>query len=384
MAHVQSTGKTRNFPKGGWEARWRDGRSWHGKTFATKREAERHLAQVSVSKDQGTYVDPSRGRARFEVVADEWLNVARSRLRPKTLENYFGALRTHVLPRFGSLSLSAIDSATIQAWITSLGSEKSPEVAASAYKVLRLVLGYAVSPANLIPSNPANRAIKLPAIARKRMHFLTVAEVETLANAFPRPEQGLMVRFAAWTGLRAGEVCALRIRHLTLGESPSVSVEESVAEINGRLVYGSPKTDAGRRTVPLPSFLVSALRAHLGDRILDRDGFVFLSEQGHPWRHSNFMSRFWRRTVLDQPSLPPSLRFHDLRHTCAAILISEGAHPKQIQEWLGHASITITLDRYGKLFPNLGTALAERLDAAYHRALQSSEPPGEVVPLRSL
>jgi integrase len=176
--------------------------------------------------------------------------------------------------------------------------------------------------------------------------------------------------------LRAGEIAALKVKHLSLtADNPSLTVVEAASEVNGKLTFGEPKTQASRRTVPLPAFLASQLRSHLGDRRLNPESYLFLSEQGGPWRHSNFMGRFWRPAVIR--ALPPhlhSLRFHDLRHTCASILISEGAHPKQISEWLGHSSITITLDRYGHLFPHLGQQLAQRLDTAYRASLNPGPP----------
>lgn len=112
------------------------------------------------------------------------------------------------------------------------------------------------------------------------------------------------------------------------------------------------------------TFLVERLREHLGDAAPDTP--VFPAPQGRPMRHSNFYQRIVKPTV--RTTLPQHLhavRFHDLRHTNAALLIAEGGHPKAIQQRLGHSSITVTLDRYGHQFPPLDDALADALDATY-------------------
>jgi integrase len=118
----------------------------------------------------------------------------------------------------------------------------------------------------------------------------------------------------------------------------------------------------------LPPFLVEELTVYLGDASDDSDAFVFTAPEGGPLRHNLFYQRTFRPAVR-RAGLPPGLRFHDLRHTCAALLIAQRAHPKAMQERLGHSSITVTLDRYGHLFPSLDEALTEGLEGTYRAAL---------------
>ena len=245
-------------------------------------------------------------------------------------------------------------------------------------------MGYAVK-AGRIRANPCGPAIELPALQRREMLFLTVAEVEALADAIsyrpprnkhdagygPRPEFSLLVRMAAYTGLRAGELAALKVKHLNLRDG-TVHVAESVSDVNGKLHTSTPKTRAGIRTVGLPAFLVVALRAHLGDRLLQPDSYVFRSEQGLQFRYTNFRGRFWRDAVIR--SLPPekhALRFHDLRHSYASLLAEQGVHPREMAELLGHASAQITLDRYTHVMPGAKRSIADRLDLARTDTLAS-------------
>ena len=140
----------------------------------------------------------------------------------------------------------------------------------------------------------------------------------------------------------------------------SVSVVESLSEVRGRLVTGRTKTGA-RRNVTLPAFLAEMISAHMG-RYPSRDGYIFTSAEGGPVRHHNFMNRHFYPAV-QRAGLPEGLRFHDLRHSCAAILIGQGWNAKQIQERLGHASTRTTLDRYSHLFDGHDEKLLDSLDA---------------------
>jgi integrase len=221
--------------------------------------------------------------------------------------------------------------------------------------------------AGVLLRNPA-ADIRVPRSRTREMQFLSAAEVERLADAID-PPYGLLVRLAAYTGLRAGEIVALRIKRLDLLRG-MVRVVESASEVGGRLLIGPTKTYANR-TVRLPRFLRDELAASLAERRSDLDAFLFTAARGGPLRHNNFYQRRFC-PALRRAGLPATVRFHDLRHTCAALLIAQGAHPKAIQAHLGHSSIQVTMDRYGHLFPDALDHLADRLDAA--RATARTDP----------
>jgi integrase len=149
------------------------------------------------------------------------------------------------------------------------------------------------------------------------MRFLSAAEVERLAEAIV-PPYGVLVRFAAYTGLRAGEIAALRVKRLDLLRG-TVRVVEAASEVGGRLIAGPTKTHA-ERTVRLPQFLRDELAVYLASRPRDRDAFVFSAPKGGPLRHHNFYKRQFCPALV-RAGLPEQVRFHDLRHTCAALLL---------------------------------------------------------------
>ena len=141
------------------------------------------------------------------------------------------------------------------------------------------------------------------------------------------------------------------------------------------------KTSASRRTLSIPPFLTEELGLHLQHE--PESDFVFTGSKGAMLRRSNFRKRYWKPAV-NRAELDPELRFHDLRHSCASILISSGAHPKEIQARLGHASITTTLDRYGHLLPSLGSQLDESLEVVFREARLDKFRDGEEGLQRSL
>jgi integrase len=172
--------------------------------------------------------------------------------------------------------------------------------------------------------------------------------------------------------LRWGEAAAIRRRRGDLLRG-RLEVAESLAEVGAALHFGPTKTHQCR-AVTLPRFLRTMLGQHLEDVPTDPDALVFTAPGGGPLRLTNFRRRVWV-PALRAAHLPERFRIHDLRHTCASLLIAWGEHPKKIQEHLGHSSIQVTMDRYGHLFPDENERLADALEATYQAALKLRDRP---------
>ncbi len=357
----------KKLPNGRWEASYRDpaGRE-RVKHHRTRADADRWLTTVKDQLHRGDYVDPRLGKRSFSSFAADWLTAATAHIRPKTRTHYESVLRVHVLPTFADQPVGAIGPSDIRRFIAErVEAGSAPGTVRSARKVLRLVLATAQAD-GAIRSNPCDGS-RVPASPKAEMVFLTAEQVETLAVTIDQ-RYSTLVRLAAYTGLRAGEICALRVGRVDL-DGGRITVAESVTEVQGLgLHFSEPKTYE-RRSVTLPAFLADELATHLEDRPDDADTLVFTSPEGSTLNHKNFYRRHFKPAVA-AAGLPAETRFHDLRHTCAALCISLGAHPKAIQERLGHSSITVTLDRYGHLFPKLDESLTKRLDDL-HRACVS-------------
>jgi integrase len=359
MAHVRKAKSGR-----GWEARYRDVRAKErGRTFATKREAEQFLARQSADIQRGEYLDPRHSRTRFREWADQWFATT-VHLKPKTSASYESILNARVLPAFGDMRIAAIDQAEVRRFIAELAEAgNKPGTIRNTFNVLRLVFGTAAG-SGAIRVNPCT-GVRMPRSPKTEMLFLTAEDVLTLASAITEQFRTL-VTSAAYTGLRAGEIGALRVGRVDL-QRGSVEVRESLADVKGKLVFGSTKTYA-HRTVRLPLFLTNEMAVHLDDRPHQPDDLVFTGPTGKPLRHNLFYVRHFKPAAV-RAGLPEGLRFHDLRHTCAALLVAQGAHPKAIMERLGHSSIQVTLDRYGHLFPSLDENLTDGLEATYQASL---------------
>ena len=313
-----------------------------------------------------------------------WERTRTANLAPKTRERYASVTRTHLLPAFGSTPLGKLTRAAIKEWFAAL--DASPGTARKIQVVLSSILSEGVE-LGLLRENPAAR-LRLATPPRRDMTILTATEIRAVAEAIERPSDRLAVYVAAYTGLRAGELWALQRRDVDV-PGRRLLVGRTLKDSHGHLEFvNATKTDGSRRVVSLPTFLANMLAVHLDSLPANADALLFTSPGGgngrasgesSPVRHGLFVRRIFKPAVKGRaatdgkPAIPGALpadkanvRWHDLRHTCAALLIAAGRHPLEIKTRLGHASITTTMDRYGQLFPSAESALADALDATFN------------------
>jgi integrase len=234
--------------------------------------------------------------------------------------------------------------------------------------LLRSLLSVAVAD-SVIAANPCRlRSAGTPKPGRLS-RSLSVQEVQALAQAVPS-RYGVLVLVLAFGGLRFGEATALR-RHSVSADGSTVTVEASVRYLGGRWLVGPPKTDAGIRTVALPSFVATALLAHLSTRVPpDDQALVFGTASGRFLSGANFGKTF--RRAVEACGLPP-VRIHELRHTGATLAAAAGASTAELMHRLGHASPAAAL---------VYQHAAAHRDVAIARALDDLATGGEVVPIR--
>lgn len=358
MPHIQ-----RRQDRPGWVARYVDPRGQaRSKSFRRKVDAERFLTTVEASKLRGDWVDPDLSRTTLEVFAQRWLATIAD-LAASTRAGYETKLRVHVLPTFGQMSLRGITGLSIREWAAGMQSNVSRHTARQAKQVLGAILKLAVEE-GYIARNPA-AGVRIGKVARAEQQFLTDSEVAVLAASIDLRYR-VWVWFMAYSGLRWGEAAALRRGRVS---GNRVRVAQSLSEVGGAH-FKETKTYSAR-TVILPTSVAGLLAQHLaheGDP--SPDGLVFVAPEGGPMHSRNFRRRVWAQ-ALERAGLPDALRMHDLRHTCAALMISEGANPKQVQCHLGHSSINVTMDNYGHLFSGDVEALAARMDARILREVPS-------------
>jgi integrase len=349
---VASVGRdTRN---GSWLARWRspDGRQ-HKKSFRRKAEAQRWLDQLQAEMHHGLYIDPAGGKALVAVYAKRWQDNL-THLKPSTLERYRGIVNTHIVPVWGGWQLGKIAPSDVNAWISTLVADGlRPGSVRQTHRVLSLILDSAVADGRL-GRNPAKGA-RLPRPVRKEPMYLNAAQVSALAQA-ARPHE-LTILTLAFTGLRFGELAALKVRRFDHARR-RLNVVESVTEVGSELVWTTPKTHQ-TRSVPVPAQLAEMLEERCQGKA--SNDLIFTSPLGKTLRLNN-----WRKTVWD-PAVRAAglegLRPHDLRHTAASLAIQSGANVKVVQQMLGHASAAMTLDVYAGLFGDDLDSVADKLDS---------------------
>ena len=301
---------------------------------------------------------------------DVWLKgTVYGSVRRSTYDRDTNLVNNHIEPVLGGVKLKRLNSAHVQSFYRNrLDKDLSASTVHKMHDILRRGLAQAVK-WHLLPRNVAD-VVKPPRPVPKEMVALSTDETRRLLEAAGGDRLEALYILAVHTGIRQGEMLALRWQDVDM-ESAVMSVRRTLTRSGGKVVFGEPKTKKSRRSIRLTPQAVEALRSHLerqledmeilGDHYQDQ-GLVFTTNTGGPINPSNLRQRSFAQ-LLKRAGLP-HMRFHDLRHTCATLLLSRGVHPKFVQELLGHATIAITLDTYSHVMPSMGDATAKAMEDA--------------------
>lgn len=300
--------------------------------FETKLDANAWLAAQVRASEAGTWEPPvGKSPTRLEAFATEWL--ATRELKPTTRKDYGRLLDRLIVPALGKVELTKITPQTVRSWYAALDA-KTPVTRARAYGLLRTIFTTAVQE-DLLPANPCR--IRGAGVAKKA-HTTKVATLDELAVIVERmPDRyRAMVLLAAWCGLRFGELAELRRADLDLVRQV-INVERGVTRVDGLMIVGTPKTDAGTRRVTLPPHLVPSLVAHLAEHVGDSPGALLFpsAEGGRHLQPSTLYKVFY---PAREKAGRPDLRFHDLRHTGATLAAATGAMLADLMHRLGHTT----------------------------------------------
>ncbi|QIS00942.1 tyrosine-type recombinase/integrase [Nocardia brasiliensis] len=372
---------------GKWKAFWREPSGvQRSKTFGTEREAKSFLAQVEVAKSTGTYVSPHAGRTRFGEHAQAWMKTWNH--ERTTTGRDESIMRTHVLAQWSDWQLGKVDHLSVQQWITELSSRRSPATVAECKRLMSGVMRSAVRN-RLIGVDPTE-GVKVPRrrkTDKDEARILTRDEVrQQLLPAIVPQRHRAMVALTAFAGLRWGEVAGLCEDAVDLDRG-LVRVIRTVTEVGGHTEFKPfPKSAAGRRTIPLPAWVVTELRGFMAEHPRGDRGLIFANEAGAPLRRGLFRARIWRPALvragllgevcevgdgyeavwMDEDGSVASevfgkyeqavkhvaaneaggLRFHDLRDCYGTWLADEGVEPHKIAKVMGHEKMTTTMAFY--------------------------------------
>lgn len=354
---------------------------WHT-VHGTRKHAERELTRLVNDLNTGGYVEPSTMLVRDYL--ELWLGRVEPQVAAKTFERYGDIVRGHLVPSLGQHLLSKLQPVHIQqSYADALRDGRkngkgglSTQTVLHHHRVLRKALHQAVR-LQLLARNPAD-AVDPPRPARREMMALDEAQTGALLQLAEGTPLHLPVLLAVTTGMRRGEVLALRWEDMDL-ERGVARVRRSLQQTRDGLSFKEPKTAKSRRQVDLPSIAVDALRARRVEQAkhrlrlgpaYDDGGLICSLADGAPVRPNSVTSTF---KALARRAGVPALRFHDLRHGHATHLLRHSVHPKIVSERLGHSTIGITLDTYSHMLPGTQREAAHLLDTALRAAIPSLE-----------
>lgn len=337
-----------------------------------KSDAEAKLRELLTRHDQGLPFDNSK--ILVAEFLDRWLtDYAVVNTRPRTAEGYAGILRRYLKPALGHLLLSKLQPQDIQAMEARLLERGlSPRTIQHTHRVLHEALKYATK-WGLLFRNPAE-AVDPPRVVKKEPITPSAGAVQELLDLARQTPWYALFCFAAYTGCRRSEILGVRWEDIDFDRG-TVSIVQTTHRVTGKgIIIQPPKSAKGRRSIALDAATVAVLRAHrtkqlahrlqLGDAYED-NGLVFAGPFGKP-QEPACVTRPFRR-MADQVGLQ-GVRLHDLRHFHATTLLKTGTHPKVVQERLGHATISTTLDTYSHVVPGLqeqaAKSFAEAMEAA--------------------
>jgi integrase len=317
--------------------------------------------------DTGEHVDPSR------MTVGDWLQLwtetTKAEVSPKSHERYAEIVRCYLKPGLGAIQLQRLTPSHIQKAYNSFDRNPSPRTRRHIHRILKSALARAVEQ-QAIPRNPADALKRLPKVEVEPITVLTVEQSTRLLKAIRHTTVYWPTLIALATGMRRGEILALRWKNVDL-EQGIVRVMGSLEQTKAGLRFKSTKTDKAR-AVPLPKFAIDELRAwkrQQAEKLLRlgirqrQEGLVCAREDGEPKQPASLTNEF--TYLIGRVKDLPKVRFHDLRHSHATQLLAAGVHPKIVQERLGHSTITTTMDLYSHVSETMQGDATARLDEAY-------------------
>jgi integrase len=324
--------------------------------YAKTQKEVREWLQTSLNQQrQGLLIE------KDTITISEYINrfmedVGKLTLRQRTIEAYSSLIRCHIIPELGSIKLTQLRPDHLQAFYSrKLESGLSRRTVQFIHSILHKALDQALR-WGLVVRNVSD-LVDPPKPQKQKFTVFTPEQVNIFLNSVKDHRWYLIYVLAIYCGFREGEILGIHIEDCDLKKG-IIHVRHAVLSVKGGLVITDPKTEKSRRSVTVPSFALNVLRSHI-EGLYRNQGLIFTTSTGKPVSPRNVIRHF--KSALKKAELP-NIRFHDLRHTSATLLLSAGVHPKVVQERLGHSQISLTLDTYSHVMPHLQDEAAEKMN----------------------
>lgn len=348
-----------------WVAQVGSGKNRETKYFDTQREANAWRHKMVDLRKQGLVLTGSK--VPLSKFLDDWLIVAETSVRPNTYDQYSQIAHQHINPTLGKILLKDLRPDHVQKLYTNkLAGGTSPRTTRLIHAVLHRALNHALK-IGLVVRNVSDAAT-LPKVPRKEMKTLDDYQVRQLIQVAEGTRMQVLFWIAVTTGLRQGEILGLKWSDIDWNTG-RMQIQRQVQRRKGEgLVFCEPKSASGRRVITLGKATIERLKEHkerqyqekilAGEKWQDYD-LIFPTPRGTPLDYANVLKAY--KKCLQAAGLP-NLRFHDLRHTAATLMLQQGINPKIVQERLGHADISLTLNTYSHVLPSMQDEVAEKMD----------------------
>ena len=334
----------------------------------TKEDCASKIRDLGYEISRDLYIEPNK--TPFANWLDTWLkDFKEDSLRPTTYWSYDTNIRVHIKPHLGGMTLKELNTLVIQKFIKKKYKDEGLS-SATVRKIFNIINGALkqAKAAKMIASNPAE-GVKLPPVENKKPRILSQDEQQKFIEALNGEKMKMLFLVSLTSGLRIGELCALKWENVNLDEG-IISVKGTIIRVKDfdddsdrktKVVIGDPKTKSGFRTVPLPEASVTLLKIHKSAQEAERqkrlekgkpyfdNGYVFSSYKGTLTENRNAMRAFHR--ILKKAFIPKS-NIHSLRHTYASRLLESGANIRLIADLLGHSDISTFLNTYAHVLPD--------------------------------
>ncbi len=322
----------------------------------SKKDARKILRELEEQIERGTYI-PKATVQDFAKVAEDWLDYKKPNIRSSTMEEYRIHVRKHLTPFFGCIKINRINFSTVEGYIKDATDKGvTPQTLKKILINLGCIMSYAVRK-RLCDSNPVREIDKPKAPSKRKIDVFQPAEIRAMIEHARDQEFKTLFTVAVMSGLRAGELLGLKWT--------DIDWFNHQVHVRRTFNYGRffpPKSATSNRAVDLATVAIHELkRWKLACPPTELD-LIFPNIFGTPISGKGALKREFKAT-LRRAGLR-DIRFHDLRHTYASLLIDQGEHPKYIQAQMGHASINITLDTYGHLMKTVNRQASSRLEKA--------------------
>ena len=357
-------------PDGWWgatiEISSRDGRR-HRRTFygRTRRKVQLKLAAAQRRRVRGS-PDTCERTTLAEFLRGWLTDVAECTVRPSTVKRYRELIESHVIPELGRRSLTSLAPSDLQPlYARKLAAGLAPRTVGHIHRVLHRSLADAVRWGEV--ARNVTDAVKPPRVAVAEMRSLSPTQTRQLLAALKDDRLEALYLIAVTTGMRQGELLALKWRDVDL-DGYKIRVQRNVRRLpKVGMVEDEPKSARSRRSVLLAPLAIAALKRHkarqtatrLAAAVWDDRDLVFTNGVGRHIEPQNLLRRSWL-PLLARAGLT-RIRFHDLRHTAATLLLIEGVHPRVVQDLLGHSSIALTLGTCSHVLPDLQKEAAAKM-----------------------